>query len=88
MNSHRKRIKERIKNSISKFQSKSIDFYELTTDIVTNIKALDNLDYSLEQAVITLCGELEVIHYTVAPDKEHELMLKELKNFENFLSTI
>ena len=88
MSEHRERIKDRIRLSIQQFKDKLINFNDLGSSIQGNISALDNLDRLVENAVIKLCGRLEIIHYTVDSDKEHQAMLDEISKFEPYIDRI
>jgi 3'-phosphoadenosine 5'-phosphosulfate sulfotransferase (PAPS reductase)/FAD synthetase len=84
-NDHQARIKNRIKESIKKFKNKEIDYNGFVGNISGNINALENLTKAIENAKYRVCGELEIIHFTVDTDKEFEEMLKEVEKFEKFI---
>jgi hypothetical protein len=88
MDNFRQRIKEKIKKCIADFKNNAIDFYQLTLELENNLNALDNLEKSVKNALISLSGELEIIHFTVDSDKQHYQMIIELKKFEKFLKKI
>jgi hypothetical protein len=85
---YRERIKDRIRDSILKFKKREIDYINLINDISGNISALDNLDRSVERALISLSAELETIHYMKAPKAHHSSMITEVEKFENFIDKI
>jgi hypothetical protein len=88
MDYHKERIKGRIREAIQQFRDGTIDYSSLASNIAGNIKALDNLDKSIESAAIRLCGKLDIIHYTVDTDKEHDDMIDEVKRFEPYIDKI
>lgn len=88
LNDHTKRIKKRIQEAILLFKSKKIDHIDLINTLQSNIEALDNLDQSVKEALITLSGEIETILYMESPKNHFEYMLKEVDKFEPFLDRI
>ena len=83
-NNHR----EKIKDSILEFKKRKIDYIDLMNNLYDNIKALDNLDQSVENALINLSGEMETIYYMQAPEYHYKYMIDEISKFEPYIDKI